>query len=106
MGIIVVVFARSTEPALLRVPLLPFLCEHQAVLDTAAALEDVGVVRGFVALANDVGGAELELRRERRGAGPLDVIVIVVGASVLAAHHINFIEAFSVAADAFELWYG
>jgi hypothetical protein len=33
----------------------------------------------------------------------LDVVVIVVGASVLAAHHINFIEAFGIAADAFEL---
>jgi hypothetical protein len=81
-----------------------FIGEDKAVLDTAAAFEDVRVFGVIVSLADYVCGAELELFGERGGAGPLDVVLVVVCASVLAAHYVDFIEAAGTAADAFELY--
>lgn len=70
-------------------PSLPELRQQQPVLDAAAALEHPGVLGAAVPLADDVRGAELELRRQRRGAGPLDILVVVVGALVDAAHRVD-----------------
>jgi hypothetical protein len=81
-----------------------FIGEDKAVLDTAAAFEDVRVFGVIVSLADYVCGAELELFGERGGAGPLDVVLVVVCASVLAAHYVDFIEAAGAAADTFELY--
>lgn len=83
--------------------LVAFVREHQSVLDTAATLQDVWVVGVIVPLANDVGRAEFEFVRERGGAGPLDVVLVVVGACILASHYIDFIEPASGAAYAFQL---
>lgn len=51
-----------------------FGSEGEAVLDATTAFEDVWVGRGRVAFAYHVGGAKLELRWERGGAGPLDAV--------------------------------
>jgi hypothetical protein len=67
------------------------LGEDEAVLDAAAALEDVRVVGVGVALAGDVGAAELELGGQGGGAGPLDVLGVVGGALVRAAHHVDLV---------------
>lgn len=64
----------STAPTALeevRVPLLALVGQDEAVLDAAAALEHVLVVGRGVALADDVGAAQLERGREVCGAGPL-----------------------------------
>lgn len=64
--------------------------EGEGVLDAAAAAQDVGVVGAGVALADDVGGAEAELGRELRGAGPLDVLgAAPAGAVVGTAHQVD-----------------
>lgn len=79
-------------------------CQHQAVFNTAATFQDVGIVGRVVTFADDVGGGELEFFGKGGLAGPLYVLVIVVGTGVLAAHHIDFVKALRVAADACELW--
>lgn len=80
------------------------LGEDEAVLDAAGAAEDVGVVDGGVALAEHVGGAELELGGQRGGAGPLDVLGAVRGALVRAAEHVDFVQgAHARGGDAAEL---
>lgn len=69
------------------------LCRQgKAILDTAGTLEDVVVVGRRVALAYDVGAAELEGLGERGGAAPLDVLGAVGGALVVAAHDVDVIE--------------
>lgn len=99
-----IVFAGSTPTSLpVSISVQPLGGKHQAVLDTAASLEDVRIVGRVIAFAYDVGRAELEFFGEGGLTGPLDVVVVVVGACVLAAHHIDFVQALCVAADAFEL---
>lgn len=75
-----------------REPLLAEFGEDEAVLDAAGAAEDVGVVGAGVALAEDVGGAELELGGQGGGAGPLDVLGAVGAALVRAAHHVDGVQ--------------
>ena len=77
----------------LRMALLALGGEGEAVLDGAGALEDVGVVGGRVALADDVGAAEADVVREGGGAAPFDVLARVRGALVGAAHDVNVGEA-------------
>lgn len=81
--------------------LFPFLCQDQAVFHATTAFQNVWIGGGVVALADDVGGTKLELFGERGSTGPLNIIVVVVGPGVLAAHYVDFVEAFSVSADAF-----
>jgi hypothetical protein len=81
--------------------LLALVREHEPVLDAAAALQDVWVVGRVVALADDVGGAQLEVRRQRRRAGPVRIVAVVAGAGILAAHDVDLVEASSITADAF-----
>lgn len=73
-------------------PLLALAREDDAVLDAAAAPEHVGVVGRGVALAGDVGGAELELGGQLGGAGPLYVLGAVAGAAVVAAHDVDVVQ--------------
>lgn len=81
--------------------------ERNAVLDAAAALEDVRVVGAGVPLAYDVGGAEPQLLGQGRGAGPLDVGVVVGRALVGAAHEVQVDEAAERRVrDALELGHG
>ena len=85
-------------------PLLALVRENQPVLDAAAALEHVGVVGAAVALADDVGAAELELRGQGGGAGPLDVLLVVALALVDAAHQVDgVLGTYGLVGDAFEL---
>lgn len=71
---------------------LALVGQDDAVLDAAAALEDVGVVGGRVALADDVGAAELEGGGERGGAGPLDILPVVARALVGALHCLDLVQ--------------
>lgn len=73
--------------------LVSLVREYEPVLEAAASFEDVWVVRRVVAFADDVCRAELEFLRERGGTGPLDVVLVVVGARVLAAHYVHVVEA-------------
>lgn len=73
----------------IREPPLAEVGEDETVLDAAGAAEDVGVVGAGVALAEDVGGAELELGRQGGDARPLDVLGGVGAARVRAAHHVD-----------------
>ena len=59
--------------------------QRQLVFHSAASLEDVAVAGRRVPLADDIGRAELERRREDRGTGPLNVLARVRGAFVCAA---------------------
>lgn len=70
-------------------PLLALGSQGDAVLDAAAALEDVGVVGRGVALAGDVGGPELELGGQLGAARPLYVLAVVARAPVVAAHDVD-----------------
>jgi type III secretory pathway component EscS len=79
------------------------LCEYESVLDTTAALQDVWVFGVVVAFADDVRGTELEFFGERGGTCPLDVVLVVVSAGVLAAHDVDLIVAAARATNAFEL---
>lgn len=86
------------------IPALALVGEGEAVLDPAAALEDVRVVFGAVALADDVRGAELELLGQLGDTGPLDVLGAVAGALVGAAHDVDGEEvAEGLCGEAFEL---
>jgi hypothetical protein len=61
------VFIVSTPPSAvsaLAIFLVTFLREHESVLDAATALQNVGVFRVIVALANNVRGTELEFLGE------------------------------------------
>jgi hypothetical protein len=80
--------------------LVTLVCEDQPVFDSAASLQDVRILRVVVAFADDVCGAELELVGKRGSTCPLDVLGVVVGSRVLAAHHVDFVETFGVAANA------
>lgn len=77
--------------------------EEKPVYDTTAPFQDVWITRRFVALADDIGRPELELGREGCGTGPLNILIIVIGALILASHHIDLVEALAVAADTFQL---
>lgn len=83
------------EPAAVRkvgIPSFTLAGQGEAVLDAARALEDVRVIRGRVAFADDVGAAELELLGKRRRAAPLNVLVAVGRALVGAAQHVDVVE--------------
>lgn len=82
---------------------MSLVCEHKPIFDTAAALEDIWILRVVVSFADDVRGTELEFLGERGGACPLNVVFVVIGASVLATHDVDFIQAAGGATDAFEL---
>lgn len=100
MLLTVLVPPASLAPAIL---FLPLLSEHESILDATAALQDVWVVGVVVAFADDICGAELELFGERGGACPLDRVVVVVRARVLAAHHVDLVKTTRGAANAVEL---
>lgn len=86
--------------------LLALVCEDEAVLDTATALEDVRVIRRGVALTDDLGAAKLEGRGQGRGARPLDVLGAIAGALVDAAHGVDLVQrAHGPAGYAFQLGY-
>lgn len=78
--------------------------EHEPVLNSTASFQDVRVFGVFVAFADDVCRAELELVGKGGSTRPLYVFRVVVGSRVLAAHHIDIVETFGVAANARELW--
>jgi hypothetical protein len=80
--------------------LVAFVCKNQPVFNSTASFQDIGILGVVVAFADDIRGAELKLVRQRSRASPLDVLRIVVGSGVLAAHYVDFIEAFGAAADA------
>lgn len=84
--------ATATSLAQIRIPPLALVRESEAVLDAAAAAEDVWVVGVGVAFAHDVRGPELELLGQGGGAGPLDVFGAVAGAVVGAAHDVDGVE--------------
>jgi hypothetical protein len=48
--------------------------QEKAIFNPATPLEDVRIFAGFIAFADDVGRAELELRGKRSGASPLDAL--------------------------------
>jgi hypothetical protein len=83
--------------------LVTLVREDEPVLNTTTALQDVRVLGVIVAFANDVCRAELEFFWQRSGTGPLDVVLVVVGASVLATHYVDLIVTAPGAAYAFEL---
>jgi hypothetical protein len=99
----VIVVAAPPAPIAFAKLLVTLVGEDESVFYTTAPLQDVRVLGVVVALADDVGGAELELLGEGCGARPLNVILVVVGASVLAAHDVDFVVAASGAANTFEL---
>jgi len=80
--------------------LVAFVCKNQPVFNSTASFQDIGIFGVVVAFADDICGAELELVWQRSCACPLDILRIVVGSGVLAAHYVNFIEAFGAAAYA------
>jgi hypothetical protein len=98
----------SAPPASVAVAVLgvALVGKNEPVFHAAAALQDIWVLGVVVALADDVRGPELELFGQRGSARPLDVVLVVVGACILAAHHVDFIVPACGAADAFELVYG
>jgi hypothetical protein len=85
------------------VPRMPLVREDEPVLDPTAALQNVRVLGVVVALADDICRTEFEFLRQRGGACPLNIVFVVVGAGILAAHHVDFIVPACGAADAFEL---
>lgn len=86
---------------------LAFPGQGEAVLDATAALEDIRIVGPVIALADDVGRGEFQLGRELGGTGPLDVLGIVAGTFILAAHHIDVVfGAEGRMGGALELWDG
>lgn len=91
---------------LLPVPILALarLGENKSILNTTAPLQDRRILNRVIALTRHVGSTKLELRRQRRLARPLHVRVVVVGAAVGAAHDVDIVKAFCVAADACQLW--
>ncbi|KAL8944437.1 MAG: hypothetical protein Q9216_000488 [Gyalolechia sp. 2 TL-2023] len=99
------VHAFMVKVALAFVLILQFanIGENEPVLDSTAALQDIGIAGGFIAFTDDVGRTKLEFRGQGCGTSPLDVLIIVVGALVLTAHDIDVVQAPSVAADAFQL---
>ena len=98
MSVIIIV----VNPVLLSLAeiLVTCVCEHESVFHTTAAFQNIGIFGVVVAFADDICGAELELVWQRSCACPLDILRIVVGSGVLAAHYVNFIEAFGAAAYA------
>lgn len=87
--------------------LIPLLRQYKSVFNTTASLQDVRVLRTGIAFTADVGAPELEFLRQLRRTGPLDILFIVVGASVGAADRVDAVEATdSLWADALGLWYG
>lgn len=83
----------STPPGQIWIPPLALGSQHEAILHAAAALEDVVVVGPTVAFAHDLGAAQFQCGRQRRRARPLDVLVTVACALVLAAHHVDLVQA-------------
>lgn len=69
----------------------------------AAPFEDVGILRRSEPFTNDIGGAKLEFDRKRYGTGPLDILLVIIRALVLASHYIDIVKTFGVSADAFQL---
>lgn len=76
----------------IRVAARTLLGQYEPVFDAAGAAKDVGVIRGAVALAHDLGAAELELGRERGAARPLYVLRAVAGALIHAAHGVDLVQ--------------
>lgn len=76
----------------IRVPPLALLGELESILHATTPLQDILIIGIIVALADDVGGAELELGRERGLARPLDVLGGVGAALVRAADHLGRVE--------------
>lgn len=96
-------FIVSTPPmtsVALAVSFVTFLCENQPVLDSTAPLQDIRVFGVVVAFADDVRGAKLEFVGKRGSACPLNVLRVVIGSGILAAHHVDFVETFSIATNA------
>lgn len=73
-------------------PPLPHLSQHEPILHPTAPLQHPWVLRAPVPLAHDVRRPQLELRRQLRGAGPLDVLFVVVGPLVRAAHRVDRVQ--------------
>lgn len=87
----------------MRVLLLSLIREHKPILNTTAAFQNIRILGVVIALANNVGRAQLELFRQRRRTRPLDILIVVVCAAVLAPHDVDFVDAASGATDAFQL---
>ena len=66
--------------------LLPQLRQQQPILNSTAPLQHPFIICVPVSLAHNVRRSQLELRRERRRTGPLDVFFVVVEASINATH--------------------
>jgi hypothetical protein len=84
-------FIPTATPPSTAIPFLALLRQKQPILNPTTALQDPLIVRAFVALANHLRAAELELRRQVRGTAPLHVLGVVVAALVRAAHDVDFV---------------
>lgn len=85
---------------------LPSLRQDQPILHATASLQHVRILRAVIALADHFRASQFELCWEARLASPLHVFGSVFRPGVCAAHHFDIVQAFGVATDAVELWYG
>lgn len=80
--------------------LLPSIRKHKSILDATAALKNIRILRGIIAFTHDIRRTQSELRGQRSLARPLDIVFVVVGSAVGAAHYVHIVETACVAADA------
>lgn len=86
---------------------MTLVCQDKSILDTTAALQNIGIVWRRVSFADDIRTSKLELLGKSRSAAPLDILVAVGGALVGAAHDVRLIELADVlASDALQLGHG
>ncbi|KFY10638.1 hypothetical protein V492_04909 [Pseudogymnoascus sp. VKM F-4246] len=90
-------------PATATINLLPPLRQQQPILHATTPLQHPRILRSIIAFTYDIRAPQLKLLGQISRARPLDILVVVIAAGVLAAHHIDAVVTAAVAAGAFEL---
>lgn len=86
---------------------MPLLRKQQPILHATAALQHPLIIRIPVTLTHDIRSAQLELRRQRCVAGPLDILLVIfsITAQICAVHLLDVVEiTYFGWTGAVELW--
>jgi hypothetical protein len=83
---------------------LSLLSKHKPIAHPTTPLQHIRILRRIITLTRNIRTAQLEVSRQRSLASPLNVVVIVVRASIGAAHDIYIVETPCIATCALQLW--